>query len=227
MALFGLFESKPKIKGRIGYFGLEDWWQFEFTEPERQHINRRFQPLGSSGDALTEREITYTTETAIGFLHALAGWFAEDEDRHLAYKILKKAEELVGDDSKALDVHFLYGEKVKICYRDREKPGGLDKAIEACKQQIAYAPKAAKAFKKQYKDSLPSHKGYKQLAIILEKQKDYQAAIEVCKQAQGQRWAGDWEKRIQRCAKKWSTSCAVRTSHQDKSGAQGSGPTTY
>ncbi len=101
-----------------------------------------------------------------------------------------------------MDVHFLYGEKIKIFYRNREKPGGLNKSIEACKQQIAYASKAAKAFKKEFNGSLPSHKGYEQLAIIFEKQKEYQSAIEICKQAESQGWSGEWKKRIQRCEKK-------------------------
>ena len=194
--------EKQQIKDAIGYYGFEDWWLSEFTDSERQHIQRKFEPPGSVGDSPTEGEITYTDITPLCFLRDLAGCFAKDNDRHLGYKILKKAEDLVDDDSRALDVHFLYGDKINIYYRDRDEPEGLRKSIEACKQQIAYSPKAAKAFRKEYKDSLPSHRGYEQLAIILEKQQKYQSAIEICKNAEKQGWAGDWEKRIQRCAKK-------------------------
>jgi tetratricopeptide (TPR) repeat protein len=202
MSLLGIFKEKPRIKGIIGYFGLADWWLTEFSDSERQHIQERFQPLGSSGSSLIERDISYTSVTAVGFLHALAGWFAKAEDRHIAYKILKKAEELVNDKTRLLDVHFLYGTKVEIYYKDRDKLGGLEKAIQACKQQICYAQKAAKAFKREYKNSLPTHKGYEQLAIILEKQNKYSEAIEICQQALEQGWAGDWERRIERCRKK-------------------------
>jgi tetratricopeptide (TPR) repeat protein len=202
MSLLGIFKEKPRIKGIIGYFGLADWWLTEFSDSERQHIQERFQPLGSSGSSLIEDDISYTSVTAVGFLHVLAGWFAKSEERHIAYKILKKAEELVNDKTKPLDVHLLYGTKVGIYYKDRDMPGGLEKAIQACKQQISYAEKAAKAFNKEYKNSLPSHKGYEQLAIILEKQHKYSEAIEICQQALKQGWAGDWERRIERCRKK-------------------------
>ena len=87
--------------------------------------------------------------------------------------------------------------------KDREKPEYLKKAIDACKQQIDLAPKTIDALKTEYKDStLPSHKGYEQLAIILEKQKTYKEAIDLCGQADKQGWAGDWKKRIERCLKK-------------------------
>ena len=57
--------------------------------------------------------------------------------------------------------------------------------------------------KKEYKNQpLPSHAGYKRLVITLEKEKRYEETIEVCKKALSQKWAGDWEHRIERCEKK-------------------------
>jgi len=203
MGLFGFLNGKKRIKGSIGYFGLEDWWLSAFSDEERRYIQEKFQPLGASGDSLTSGDISYTTQTAVGLLYTLAGWFSKEEERPIAYKIIEKAEELSTAKTRILDVHFLYGEKLKIYYMDRDKPGYLEKAIEACKQQIELAPKATDAFRAEYKDSpLPSHKGYEQLAIILEKQKSFREAIELCAQVDKQGWAGDWGKRIERCKKK-------------------------
>ena len=203
MGLLGFLNGKKRIKGSIGYFGLEDWWLSAFSDEERRYIQKIFQPLGASGDSLTSGDISYTSQTAVCFLHALAGWFSKEERRPSAYKILEKAEKLSTAETRILDVHFLYGEKLKIYYKDRGKTGYLQKAIEACKQQIKLAPKAASAFRAEYKHSpLPSHKGYEQLAIIFEKQKSFRAAIELCAKADKQGWAGDWQKRIERCKKK-------------------------
>lgn len=78
----------------------------------------------------------------------------------------------------------------------------LEKAIEACRQQISLADAAASAFHAELKwDALPSHKGYEQLSIILEKQMKFVETIELCTQAAKQGWPGDWEKRIERCRK--------------------------
>jgi tetratricopeptide (TPR) repeat protein len=131
--------------------------------------------------------------------------------------MLDKAEELakelpISSMAAVLDRHFLYDQEINLYYKDRDKPQYLEKAIEACKKQIALAPRAATAFKASFKadelspfddpSSLVSHKGYEQLAIILEKQNSYKEAIEVCAQAEKQGWCGDWENRIERCKKK-------------------------
>jgi hypothetical protein len=46
--------------------------------------------------------------------------------------------------------------------------------------------------------SLPSHHGYKQLSIILQKPGGVNEALALCQQAKEQGWQGDWENRIAR-----------------------------
>ena len=202
MGLFGFRKSPRHIKGSIGYFGLEDWWLTAFSDDERHHIQATFQPLGSSGDSLTSGTISSTTQTAVGLLGALAGWFRKPEDRPIAHKILDKTAEL-SKNAPLLDVHFLYQQMIETYYKDRDKPEYMDRAVEACRQQIAIAPDAAKAFKAEYGGSpLPAHRGYEQLAIILEKDGRFQDAITLSRQAESQGWAGDWAHRVERCEKK-------------------------
>ena len=49
---------------------------------------------------------------------------------------------------------------------------------------------------------MPEHRGFKQLAIIREKEKDFAAAIEVCRAALELDWPGDWDVRIARCERR-------------------------
>jgi len=205
MGVFNIFKKEPKqIKGSIGYLGLSDWWLSDFSEPEREYIVKKFQPLGSCGESLIKGDISYTTETPIGLLSALAGWFNKKDDRTIAYRMIKKAEEMINGSSDILDIHFLYQSKLETYYRNRDNdPDAIEKAIGACKQQMAISPRAKVAFKKEYKDSpLPGHKGFKQLVKIEEKQKNFETAIKIGKEALKQGWSGDWEKRIERCLKK-------------------------
>ena len=79
---------------------------------------------------------------------------------------------MIDDASDIIDVHFLYMHKIQIYYKTR----GLDSesfttAIDACNAQIAIAPKVAKIFRSE--ERMPSHTGFSQLAIILEKEKRY------------------------------------------------------
>lgn len=202
LSLFGLLRPKDEVKGLIGYYDLAQWWLGTFSDDERQRIVARFQPLGSSPGSLTQGEISWSSQAVVGFLQALSGWFSGPDDRSIAYKILAKADELASE-APVLDRHFLCQAKLETHYKDREKPGELDKAIAACRDQIRLAPDAADAFRAAYPDApLPGHKGYQQLAIVLEKQGLFDEAIELCRTAEQQGWAGDWEGRSERCAMK-------------------------
>jgi hypothetical protein len=198
-------KRKSKVNGQLGYLGLGEWWTESFNETERLHIESVFTPLGSSESdrPLTKGNFGPSTLTAIALLHALSGWFSKKEDRHLVYIMLEKAISLIDEKSDALDIHFLFGQVMAMNYKDREKPENMEKALIFAKKQIAMSGTAAYAFKKEYKDScLPSHSGFKQFAIILEKEKKYDEALSLCESAIKEGWAGDWEKRIQRCEKK-------------------------
>jgi len=79
----------------------------------------------------------------------------------------------------------------------------IEKTIGYCRKQISIAANVAQDMKREFPNSeLPSHVGYKQLTIILEKKKHFNEVIELCRQAQAQGWNGDWEKRILRSKKK-------------------------
>lgn len=204
--MFGLFNRKSEIKGEIGYFKLQDWWLSTFTQEERDHIEEVFHPMGAdpSSKPLTQGDISSNSQTAAGLLQALAGWFNNPRDREIAKKIINKAEELAPTGGNVLDRHFTLSEKMVIYYREREtSPEAMKKAIQACREQIAMAPEAAKAFLKEYPwQALPAHAGYKQLRIILEKQGKFDEAIELCEQAKSQGWADDWDKQMETLKKK-------------------------
>src|SRR3989344_703688 len=204
--MFGIFNKKNETKGEIGYFGLQDWWLSAFTQDERNHIEEVFHPMGSepSSKPLTQGDISYTSQTAAGLLQALAGWFNNPRDREIAKKIIQKAEELAPVGGNILDQHFTLSEKMVIYYREREtSPEAMETAITTCREQIALAPQAIKAFLKEYpQQQLPDHAGYRQLRIILEKQGKYDEAIELCLQAKQQGWTDDWDKQLETLNKK-------------------------
>jgi len=100
MGIFDRNKSKQPIEGRIGFYGLTEWWLFEFTEQERQHIIDRYRPMGNSPDnqmlirgKVIENE---TTLPAPMFLNVLAGWFKSKEDAHIAQRMYRKMRDLGG-----------------------------------------------------------------------------------------------------------------------------------
>nr|WP_295709567.1 tetratricopeptide repeat protein [uncultured Halomonas sp.] len=202
MSILDLFKKKPKVNGIIKYLKLEGWWLNELSDEEREIILNIYSPMGSE-NSIIEGEIYNSSQTQLHFFWGLIGWFNKPELRHIAYKLISKAETFIDKSSESLDVHFFYSTKLEVFYKDRDlRPNGLELAIQSCEQQIANAPAAATAFKQKYDGNLPAHKGYSQLAIILEKQKRYDEAISLCEKAKSQGWAGDWDKRLERCDKR-------------------------
>ncbi|NOI32211.1 hypothetical protein [Vibrio coralliilyticus] len=203
MGIFDLFKRKNTVNGVINYLRLDSWWLNELNSAERDEILQTY-----PDSSLVEGKIYSTNQTQLHLLWSLAGWFNKPGKRELAYKILAKAESLINEHSDPLDLHFLYGAKLEVCYKDRDiRADGIQRAIEACEQQIDISHKAATAFINKFGGALPSHKGYRQLAIILEKQKRYKEAASLCLVAKEQGWSGDWEKRIARCDNKAINAC--------------------
>ena len=90
-----------------------------FSEQEREHIIQIFQPLrlGDGPVGLVDGE-HQSTQSAAAFLTNLAGWFNKPQDRDLAYRILTRADGLLGDEP--LDAHFLYQVMIQTYYKDRD-----------------------------------------------------------------------------------------------------------
>lgn len=200
----GIFGPNKNVEGEIDYYKLNDWWLDNFDEHQREYIIERYQPMGASPRSLVEGKIDYSSATLASFLTGLGSWFVGPNDRAIGRTILEKARQEAALASDVLGMHFTLSSLITLYYRDRDKVEGFyDKAIECCESQIAMQSEAAQEFKSQYPhQELPSHAGYDQLAIILEKAKEFDRAIKLCLDAKANGWSGDWDKRITRCKAK-------------------------
>jgi tetratricopeptide (TPR) repeat protein len=210
--MFGLFSggrtASTQPGGYIAGYELSDWWQEAFSAEERRRIEEVYEanpPLGLSVDKkkpLTEGLAARIGLSTAGFLWSLSSWFEGPNNRDIARKILRKADEVNskrGSTEDILDEHFTISQAITIYYRDRKDRGYYDQAVRLCRRQIELAPRAKEAFLTKYPEQpLPSHAGYKQLVIILDKEKKWTEAVALCKQAQREGWSGDWDKRIAR-----------------------------
>ena len=100
-------------------------------------------------------------------------------------------------------LHFDLWERIQKHYKNRKD---LESYLEAKKlsyEMVSIAPKVASRMKEEYPDSsLPNHPGYRQLAIILEKEGQIKEAIEICETGNNEGWRNDFIKRIERLKKK-------------------------
>ncbi len=195
----------PTDKGSLGYYNLLDWWDSAFANEEKLYIQKKYIPMG--GGDLTKGTILGSSATVITFLTGLQSWFTTLADEVISEKILTKAESLLTHETPILDEHFLYGCLIEHYYKKRSLDlRYYELAKQYCIKQITISKKTKVAFLTDADfTTLPRHKGYEQLAIILEKEKDYDHALQICLDAKKDGWNTDWDKRISTLEKKMKT----------------------
>lgn len=192
---------KKKVGGYIKAHKLEQWWEDNFNGEERKYIISKYQPMGASENILVEGSRDTNRVSKAYFLANLASWFNTKKDLEIARKMILESEKRLHKMSIS-DEHFYYLQLIKFYYLDRENEESFNSAIKACECQINISKEARKYFLKKYGHPLPAHTGFKQLAIIEEKRKNYNRAIELSKRAKLEGWTDDWDKRIKRLEKK-------------------------
>ena len=195
------------MKSKLRYFQLEESWNAFFSSSERKTIEETYQPFGEGGSG---GSILSTTQTKFAFLSGLLGWFKKPEQYKLGRKLTEFIEKYMAEAQNALDVHFYLQNKIEFYYKNRDlHTEALKLSIESCKAQIELSGKAATEFRKPpfgngSNTSLPVHIGYKQLAIIYDKQGSWKELVGLCEKAKAEGWNGDWDKRIAKGMKKAS-----------------------
>jgi tetratricopeptide (TPR) repeat protein len=183
---------QPPVQGLIAHFNLADWWLSTFSPEERDWIEsehvRGILTVGQANPRpLTSGTVVQTSQTSTKLLHEIA-CAVYRRSREKALGVFHKAEEdglskLHLHPKYILDLHFVYHSMIELNYRDRERlPDALNIAIDACRKQIALAPRAAEVFNREWK-LIPRPVGFWQLAVILEKEGHYDEAIALATQA--------------------------------------------
>ncbi len=185
-----VFNDKAPVKGSIKFYGLVDWWLNQFTYEERKEIFDK---------CYIDKEVYFTSRDVVSYLAGM--WTQFDDINPIKEKVAQKIYDVFNSQNRSMviSMHFFLLSKMGNIYKQKERPNYKSYLINVCQESIEFSPKAAMAFKQEYKDFLPSHPCFRRLAILFEKEKMFSEAIAICKKAQKEGWSGDWQKRIQRC----------------------------
>jgi len=201
--VFSIFRRKGRIGGDIAMMGLQEWWQSNFSQSEREWMADTYAPMGLGKRPLIEGSSNYASKpNSFAHLSGIAPWFNKEGYAHCAVEFAAKALDFYDETMPVLDRHFgLYNLSV-VFYRWRDVvPGALDKALAACELCITFHEDAAKALVKNY-GWMAKHPCFDRLRIVEEKRGNYERALELCKTAKSAGWIDDWEKHFARIEKK-------------------------
>lgn len=166
--------------GEIGALGLSDFWD-SLTDSEQQLIKKyRASALSTgSADTLLTGSV-WTSQTPARFLEGYASWAISEKQYDLAEKLLLKA---VSYRDDPVDTHFVYNHLIELYYKQRDtKEYALQKAKEYCRMDIELFPTYVNPLIDRVY-VLPRCPSFQQLAIIYEKEGDYESAIQICELA--------------------------------------------
>ena len=200
--MFNFFQENKKVEGLIKFYNLQEWWFESFDENERNSIADNYITFGTSQ---SERPLTNGKQNDIRpdfiFLVSLSQFFNTKSHFKISYPMIKEAELRFNGNANVLDLHFYFGDLLSFYYKFRDANLKFyENAKDYAIKQINIANESKNAFQEKY-ESLPTHLGYKQLCIILEKERKFMDAILLAEQAKNEGWNGDWEKRIEKLKK--------------------------
>ncbi|MGM0438700.1 MAG: hypothetical protein ACQEQD_10565 [Bacillota bacterium] len=182
-------KAKSKYGGLIKLFKLTDFWSgLSSKKREKARIahSRNLSASNTTKEAKKKQvdspdvTITHYNAEASVFLNGIATNLFPDKEYDLIEEFALKA---IETDPNIVNLHFIYNNLIKVYYKRRnENEKYLDKCIEICKKDINMYPELRKEMKKEGlgQARIPS---FQRLAIIYEKQGEYQKAIDICEQA--------------------------------------------
>jgi tetratricopeptide (TPR) repeat protein len=197
------------VGGLIAYYDLQSWWENRWTPAQRELIETKwdtppwigayaFNPLckGSPPSQPYRPE----PDNAGRLLSDLGSMMREPGEFLFAERLFKDSDAMLPAEDW-LNRHYLYQRAGNIFYRRRnDTKSGLRLAVAYYEKQVSISANARRVML-DAGGGLPSHPGYKQLAIMHADAGEYGRAIQLCRQAMEQGWDGDWARRIDRYEK--------------------------
>ena len=196
-----------EYKGLIGYFGLSNWWNTNFTLEEQSYISHCYNNKIYAHDTKINNKLTFLfdcmltekdiekwledlkdeeeeeklewTQSLFEFLRSLIIGFENVKDREISIKILENAEKLINESTPILDVHFFYLNKITTYYKLRNVNSKyLEIALFACKQQVGISHLASKAFRNYTNECfIPNRKIHEKFMKLFDEEGKYEEVI--------------------------------------------------
>ncbi|MFC4540823.1 tetratricopeptide repeat protein [Halosolutus amylolyticus] len=172
-----LFQSGSAVPDLIAVLNLEEWY-LDLSDKERQKVHQYSTAFGTGGEVnLLEQSVSDTSQTAQEYLKGVGSTAASENDYEFAEQVLQTA--LKFEDGSATSTHFTYTELIDVYYKQRDEwDDAIEKCIKYCKKDIEIADEFVAEF-----GDVPRIPSFKRLAIIYEKQDQYEEALNVCDQA--------------------------------------------
>ena len=193
MGLFSIFSQKPNsgssgnnTGGLIGYLNLWDFYN-SLTEEEKGTLRHYYDsrlttaPVNHRASTYDSGTIASTSETRLVYFSSTIGWAVSDKRYDIADKLIYFGEQYINEG--LIDAHFFLQAAAECYYKQRDiRDDALDLCIRYCQRDVELFPRYRVPMEKEYGE-IPRITTFQKLAVIYEKQKMYDKALEICQMA--------------------------------------------
>jgi len=173
-----LLQDSSEVPDLLEVLGLSEWYS-ELSEEEQQKLYEYSTAFGAGGEFnQLDQPVQSTSKTQQGYLKGVGSSAINNKDNQFAEKVLLKG--LNAEDSNPTDKHFVYNSLIKLYYKQRDnRDDAIEKCVKYCREDI----ESVQSFLDAWDGEPPRIPAFKRLAIIYDKQENYQEAIEICDKA--------------------------------------------
>lgn len=179
--LFG--SSEPSRPNLLDDLGLSEWYN-GLSQQEREKVHEYSTMFGLGGEMnLLDEGVRGSNTTQQSYLKNVGAKLVSNKEYDLAEKVLLNG--LDSPDDNPTDRHFIYNSLIDLYYKQRdEREDAIERCIECCKADIDSIDEFHQELQEENEDaSLPRIPAFKRLAIIYERQGEFEKALEVCEEA--------------------------------------------
>lgn len=181
--IIDLFRSRvQEVPNLLEVLGLAEWYH-DLSAEEQRRLHEYSTAFGTGGEYnQLEQPVKATSQTSLSYLNGVGSSAINDKNYEFAELVLLKA--LDTDDNNSQDRHFVYNSLIDLYYKQRDdRDDAIQKCIRYCKEDIESIDVFLDAWMAEYNEEPPRIPSFKRLAIIYEKQGNYERALEICERA--------------------------------------------
>lgn len=184
--MFGLFRNNKKIGGIIGLLGLEELYN-ELNEDEQIALQCYEECRNSEGASYNNKsKLIYgnmtTSMSHLQFIEVNVAWACSEKKYDLANKLIRYGQQYCGKDD-LLNEHFYLQGAAECFYKQRNTlTNALELVEQYCRRDIELFPKYREPIIQKFHE-MPRILTFQRLAILYEKNEEFEKAIAICEMA--------------------------------------------
>lgn len=178
--MLNIFKKKPKVGGRIQYYGIEDYWLNTLTTKQHEEVKHRWSlGLGANPDSIDKGNLKQIDLTKSRFLIIMAEGISDPiiQDTLLQWSLREQTSDVIDNHFNLMSSSDVYKKMIKS---DKSYyPKQIEILKSDCELYDEFCTEYPKLSYYNKEDGIPSFASFRELAIAYERTSEFQKAIDI------------------------------------------------